>query len=251
MARAAAEGHRVVLVLATDGGGGLAASGYGAGSALGERRRSEAVAAAAALGVHRVEHLGYDDSGMAGAPSKLPRPFAAAGVDAAARRLAGILGEEDAHVLTSYDRAGGYGHPDHVQVHRVGARAAELAGTPVLLEATIDRDLLRRAAAVLRWVPGARGLDARAATAGYTPRAELTHRIDVRPYAARKRAAMAAHASQATADAGPRTLQVLLRLPGPVFERVAGHEWYRRPGHPPGRPLLDDLLAGSGAGDPG
>jgi LmbE family N-acetylglucosaminyl deacetylase len=241
MARAAAAGHRVVLVLATDGGGGLAASEYGRGAELGERRRSEALTAAAALGVQRVRFLGWDDSGMAGAPSGLPRPFAAAPVEVAARRLAAILREEHADVLTSYDEAGGYGHPDHVQVHRVGALAAELAGTPVLLEATVDQELLRRALRVVRWLPS---LDTEAAAAGYTPRAELTHRVDVRAYALQKRAAMTAHASQATADVGARTLQVLLRLPAPVFARVVGHEWYRRPGLAPARPLLDDVFAG-------
>ena len=45
-------------------------------------------------------------------------------------------------MLTTYDAAGGYGHPDHVQVHRVGRLAARMAGTPVVLEATVDRDLL-------------------------------------------------------------------------------------------------------------
>ena len=60
-------------------------------------------------------------------------------------------------MLTSYDPAGGYGHPDHVQVHRVGARAAALAGTPVLLEATVDR---RRCAGSLRLVARLPGLPA-------------------------------------------------------------------------------------------
>ena len=63
-----------------------------------------------------------------------------ADVDAAARRLAAILSEESAEVLTAYDHHGGYGHPDHIQVHRVGLRAAELAGTPVVLQATMNRD---------------------------------------------------------------------------------------------------------------
>ena len=56
--------------------------------------------------------------------------FWRADVEEAARRLADILEEEQADVLTIYDEWGVYGHPDHVQVHRVGARAAELAGTP-------------------------------------------------------------------------------------------------------------------------
>lgn len=242
MARAAAAGHRVVLVLATDGAAGLAAGELRAD--LGSRRRAEARASAAALGVARVEFLGYDDSGMAGAPSGLPRPFAAAGADAA-DRLAAILREERADVLTTYDPAGGYGHPDHVQVHHVGARAAALAGTPLLLEATVDRLLLHRALRLVGWLPGLPAGFSPAAVAGaYTARADLTHRVDVRAFAGRKRAAMAAHASQAGADSGVRTLQVLLRLPRPVFARVLGHEWFRQPGRAPGGPLLDDVFAG-------
>jgi LmbE family N-acetylglucosaminyl deacetylase len=245
MARAAAAGHRVVLVLATDGGAGLAAAGFGTGDALARRRRAEAEAAAAALGVARVEFLGYADSGMAGAPSGLDRPFAGADVEEAASRLAAILRAERADVLTSYDPAGGYGHPDHLRVHRVGARAAALAGTPVLLEATVDRLLLRRALRLVQWLPGLPdGFDPDSVAQAYTARNDLTHRVNVRGFTGAKRAAMAAHASQAGADRGTRTLQVLLRLPGPVFDRVLGREWYRQPGLRPGRPLLDDVFAG-------
>jgi LmbE family N-acetylglucosaminyl deacetylase len=244
MARAAAAGHRVVLVLATDGAAGLAGSDFGTGGTLARRRRAEASAAADALGVARVEFLGYDDSGMAGAPSGLDRPFAAADVEEAARKLAAILRAERADVLTSYDPAGGYGHPDHLRVHSVGARAAALGGTPVLLEATVDRLLLTRALRLVQWLPGLpAGFDAGSVAQAYTARAELTHRVDVRAFTAAKRAAMAAHASQASADQGTRTLQVLLRLPGPVFDRVVGREWYRQPGLRPGRPLRDDVFA--------
>jgi len=245
MARAAAAGHRVVLVLATDGAAGLAAAGFGAGADLARRRRTEAEAAAAELGVARVEFLGYDDSGMAGEPSGLPRPFAAAGVEGAAKQLAEILREERADVLTIYDPAGGYGHPDHMQVHRVGGRAADLAGTPVVLEATVDRLLLRRALRLVGWLPGApAGFDPGSVAAAYTARADLTHRVDVRGFTDRKRAALAAHGSQATANRGTRTLRILLRLPRPLFDLVAGHEWYRERDRPPTRPLLDDVFAG-------
>ena len=68
-----------------------------------------------------------------------------ADVDEAAERLAAILREEDADVLTIYDSDGNYGHPDHIQVHRVGLRAAELAGTPRVFEGTINRDHIKRA----------------------------------------------------------------------------------------------------------
>ncbi len=55
---------------------------------------------------------------------------------------------------------------------------------------------------------------------------------------------MAAHASQATADRGTRTLRVLLRLPVPVFDLVVGHEWFRQPGRVPPRRPLDDVFTG-------
>ena len=245
MARAAAAGHRVVVVFATDGGAGLASAAYGPRGGMGPVRRDEARAAAGVLGAVRVEFLGYADSGMAGEPSGLAGPFSAADPAEAADRLAAVLRAERADVLTSYDPAGGYGHPDHVQVHRVGARAAALAGTPVLLEATVDRTALRRVLRLVSRLPGLpAGFDPRLVDRAYTPRAELTHRVDVRAFTGPKRAAMAAHASQATADQGTRTLQVLLRLPVPVFDLVAGHEWFRQPGRVPPLRLLDDVFAG-------
>ena len=75
------------------------------------------------------------------------------------------------------------------------------------------------------------------------PRAVLTHRVDVRAFADRKRASMAAHASQATADSGDRTLAALLRLPRPLYRRVLGREWFVERGRPAGGPLLDDVFA--------
>src|SRR5204863_8121402 len=91
------------------------------------------------------EFLGYLDSRMMGTPHNDDHASCwTADLDEAANRLARILDEERAHVLTIYDDHGGYGHPDHIQVHRVGARAAELAGTPVVYESTINRDHIRR-----------------------------------------------------------------------------------------------------------
>ncbi len=239
LARLAAEGHRVVLVVATDGAAGLADH---PGAGLAELRAAELAASAAALGVARVVRLGYPDSGDDG---DRPGGFATADVGQAADRLAELLRAERADVLTSYDAAGGYGHPDHRQVHLVGAAAAALAHTPLVLEATVDADLLGRVTRLLAKVPGLPAdLSAPRLAAGYTPRRRLTHRVDVRPYAAAKRAAMAAHASQAGAPAGSdrRTLALLLRLPGPLFRFALGREWFVEAGRPPG-PLLDDALA--------
>ena len=132
LAKAAKDGHRVVLVFGTRGEHGEVVEGYlDAGEQLWERRVKETHAAAEILGVSRVEFLGYVDSGMMGTPeNEAPGSFWQADVEEAAQRLAAILREEDAAVLTAYDENGVYGHPDHIQVHRVGLRAAELAGTP-------------------------------------------------------------------------------------------------------------------------
>ncbi|HEX2118991.1 MAG TPA: PIG-L family deacetylase, partial [Acidimicrobiales bacterium] len=146
MAKAADEGHRVVLVVATKGECGEVPEGFlEPGEALWQRRVEETLAAAEILGVARVEFLGYEDSGMVGTPENdRPESFWQADVDEAAGRLAAILTEEKADILTVYDENGSYGHPDHVQVHRVGVRAAELAGTPKVYMSTINRDHFRR-----------------------------------------------------------------------------------------------------------
>ena len=240
MSRAAAEGHRVVLVVATAGEAGLTA---GDPTGLGERRLAELRRSAFALGCARVECLGYADSGMTGQAGGAAA-FVRADPDVVAGRLAELLLAERADVLTTYDQAGGYGHPDHVQVHHVGRRAAELAGTPVVLEATVDRRALQRVLRVLHRLPGipADFAPGRFAAA-YTAPDRLTHRVDVRRHVGAKRASMAAHASQATADEGTRTLAVLLRLPQPVFRRALGFEWFVEQGRAPAAPLLDDVFA--------
>jgi LmbE family N-acetylglucosaminyl deacetylase len=247
LAKLAAAGHRVVLVVATAGESGLAADSLPGELSLGERRTAELTASAEVLGCARVCLLGYGDSGLDGRAA-LGRPsFAATDVDEAADRLADILRQEEADVLTTYDAAGGYGHPDHRQVHRVGARAAELAGTPVVLEATVDRDSLRwvlRLLRLFRWalpglyVPPSSGI--------YTARRDITHRIDVGPFADVKRAAMQAHVSQATAPSGVRTLALLLRLPRPLFRRLVRYEWYVQPGRRSATAPATDVFDGLG-----
>ncbi|HSY15751.1 MAG TPA: PIG-L family deacetylase [Jatrophihabitantaceae bacterium] len=255
IARAVAEGHRVVLVVATAGEAGLSATGLSATGTtasapgeLGELRWAELERSAAVLGVHRIVGLGYGDSGMDGQyqdeQCRGARPaFSAVPVHEPAARLAAILREESATALISYDPRGGYGHPDHVQVHRVGRAAADLAGTPLLLEATLDRRLLRRTMRAIEWLPRLpEGFSSQALAGSFAAPEELTHRVDVRRYLPQKRAAMAAHATQATADSGTRLLAVLLRLPGPLFAATVGREWFVERGRTPSRPLLDDIF---------
>ncbi len=133
-------------------------------------------------------------------------------------------------MLTVYDRQGNYGHPDHIQVHRVGLRAAELAGTPQVLEATMSRDHIRRLLAAAReagvdFGEGAPDLDDPDVLLGM-PDAVITTRIDVTPWLDRKRASMAAHATQ-VGDTGA----FLAMEPG-VFAAAMGTEFFIRHGVP-------------------
>lgn len=225
----------MVLVVATDGSAGLADDALVPG--LGERRDRELERSAAALGCARVVRLGFADSGWQS--SARAGGFSEIDVDVGAGRLARVLREESADVLTVYDAAGGYGHPDHIQVHRVGVRAAELAGTPVVLEATVDRRLIQRAVRLVSWLPGlhVRAADFRTA---YTESGRITHEVDVRAYCLAKRRAMQAHASQA--GGGVRTLAILLHLPGPLFRAVLGREWFTERGRAPG-PRSGDVFS--------
>ena len=243
IARLAGQGHRVLIVTATDGGAGLVSPASAQDSdEVAVIRRAELAHSARALGAVGVTHLGYADSGLDGVGSSSTPGLAAAGgrvfagvpVEEAASRVAEILHEERVACLVGYDAAGGYGHPDHLQVHRVARRAVDIAGTPLLLEASLPGEVFRtvgRAAQFgSRLVPAIPGAAIRSWTTAYRRRRELTHRIDVRPVLAAKHEALMAHTSQASG--GLRTIDLLLRLPGPLFEVVAGTEWFVGPANP-------------------
>ncbi len=238
LARAAAEGHRVVLVTATRGERGLAGRSDGTGEQLAAVRMAELHASASALGASRVVWLGYDDSGLIAAPGATAS-FAHADVEVAAQRLADVLREERADVLTVYDRNGGYGHPDHVQVHRVGSRAAVLADTRVVLEATVSAGLFRAVLGALRVAGHALGIPPLETRDVFSPRHAITHSVPVGASLAAKRAAMAAHGSQRRASGEVRVLDRLLRLPLPVFAIVFGREWFVEQGRLPGGRISD------------
>jgi LmbE family N-acetylglucosaminyl deacetylase len=246
MARAAADGHRVVLVVATRGELGEVAEGFlDDGESLTDRRVAETHRAAGILGATRVEFLGYHDSGMMGEATNADEAcFWRADVEEAARRLALILEAEAADVLTVYDDNGNYGHPDHIQVHRVGVRASELAGTPRVYEATVNRDEVRRqmvAFADLRQQESALadGLpeDPEDFDIG-VPESRLTTCVDVTAHVATKRAAMRAHASQISETS------VFLAMPDEAFAAIFGQEWFIRRDREPGPPWEHDLFEG-------
>ena len=220
MAKAVAAGHRVILVMATDGAAGLASSDI---DELAQTRAHELAISAQLLGVHEVVNLGYADSGL---DAGVAEGFATVSVDQAADQVAAMLEEYSADIVVGYDPSGGYGHPDHVQVHRVVRAAAQRTGVQ-LFEATLPREPIARAvhaAARLRLTP--RDFDPAEFDRAWTPRAQITHRVNVRPFLAAKRAAQAAHASQASSDGGVRTLQILGALPGPLASMLLGTEFY-------------------------
>ena len=237
MARAARDGHRVVLVVATRGEKGEPQPGVLAdGEQLWERRVIETHAAAEILGVDRVEFLGYEDSGMIGDPANdNPACFWQADVAEAADRMAAILRDVDADVLTIYDSHGGYGHPDHIQVHRVGIRAAELAGVDRVFQSTMNRDRIlaqmRENAALFEdeveaEIEGetAEQMQRRAEAAERgefgSPEAVITHAVDVTTQVDVKKAAMAAHRSQIGPDS------FFFTMPPEVFAAAFGTEWF-------------------------
>jgi LmbE family N-acetylglucosaminyl deacetylase len=184
-----------------------------------------------------VEFLGYRDSGMVGtATNDHPEAFCRADLDDAAERLAGILREEAADVVTVYDENGVYGHPDPVQVHRVGVRAAELAGTPRVLESTMNRDYLRG----LRVQAQEAGAEVDAVDAPDVdemqlglPADRITTRVDVAAHIDRKRASMRAHASQISETS------FFLTLAPDLFAMSFGYEWFILCGAPPGTAETD------------
>ena len=127
LARYADQGEQVVVVTATDGVEGEIHN-YDDIDAirprLAEVRAEEIAAALEVLGVKLHEFLGYRDSGMMGTEANgHPESFWQADLFAATARLVRLIRRHQPEVMVIYDPFGGYGHPDHIQVHRVGLAA--------------------------------------------------------------------------------------------------------------------------------
>jgi len=144
IAKYAAEGAYVTLVTCTLGELGeiipprLAALAADRDDQLGGYRIGELDAACRALGVCDHRFLGgpgrWRDSGMIGTPGNDDaRAFSQADVDEAARDLAAVIREVRPQVMVTYDDDGFYGHPDHIQAHRVSYRAYQLAADPAII----------------------------------------------------------------------------------------------------------------------
>jgi LmbE family N-acetylglucosaminyl deacetylase len=225
MAQLAAAGHRVVLVVCTGGELGLTTDAAVDGPGLAGQRRGETEAAAALLGIARVVTLDYRDSGMDGdTANHAPGSFWTAELELAAKAVAAVLEEEGAAAVVGYDHRGIYGHPDHVQAHRVTHRAAALAGVPTVYDATVDREYLHFVETHLVEEAALTGDLGLVRSRIGVATVDITTTIDVRPWLEHKRAAMAAHASQI-----PESTSAL-QLPQHHFRDVYGWEWYVRTG---------------------
>jgi N-acetyl-1-D-myo-inositol-2-amino-2-deoxy-alpha-D-glucopyranoside deacetylase len=243
MAKYAAEGARVTLVTCTLGELGeiippeLAHLAADADGGLGEYRIGELAAACAALGVTDHRFLGgpgrWRDSGMKGEPSNdAPDCFWRADVDEAAGELLGVIREIRPQVLVTYDDNGFYGHPDHIQAHRVAWRAFELADGLVskFYATAVPRSVLAGAIEAMRTSPGDAG-----SSGGGTNFTEVesvddlpfgvsdeavTTEIDATAYLDQKLAAMRAHATQIAVDSP------FFAFSDNVGQRAFGREYY-------------------------
>jgi len=245
MAKAKRDGHNVVLVVATRGEQGEPVEGIlNEGELLGDRRSAETQRSADILGVDRVEFLGYEDSGMIGEPANdNEKCFWQADIDEAATRLSAILRDVDADILTVYDEHGGYGHPDHIMVHRVGRRAAEMCGIDRVYWSTMNRTQIQEQMAANPDMAAEfdeDGDDRVDRDSFGLPETEITHAVDVTEFIDEKKASMAAHESQIDDES------FFLKMPPEIFAGAFGTEWYVRQGTTRTGDFSSDLFADLG-----
>ncbi|WP_327593640.1 N-acetyl-1-D-myo-inositol-2-amino-2-deoxy-alpha-D-glucopyranoside deacetylase [Streptomyces chartreusis] len=254
MARYAAEGVRVTLVTCTLGEHGEVIPPelrHLTGTELGEHRLGELTAAMRELGVEDFRLLGgrgrYEDSGMMGiADNDDPASLWQADVDTAARELVEVILEVRPQVLVTYDPDGGYGHPDHIQAHRIAMRAAELAvdagwEIPKVYWNRVPRTAADEAFARLQEdLPGLPF--GKAATVADVPGVvaddRITTVIDGTAHAAAKAAAMRAHATQI--EVAEPYFVLSNELAQPLFTT----EYYELVRGEPGSRPESDLFAG-------
>jgi N-acetyl-1-D-myo-inositol-2-amino-2-deoxy-alpha-D-glucopyranoside deacetylase len=245
MARYAAQGTHVTLVTCTLGElgeiipPGLAHLAEAAGGGLGGYRIGELDAACAALGVSDHRFLGgagrFKDSGMMGLPSnEAPECFWQADPDEAAGMLLRIIDDVQPQVIISYDQHGFYGHPDHIQAHRVAWRAfarARAAGGSVRKFYATAMPLSALARAIALDGTSFRRVESAATLPFGIPDDEVTTAVDGRDYLDAKLAAMAAHATQMSVE-GP-----FYALSDGIGLRALGTEYYTLLSEPLGPPV--------------
>jgi LmbE family N-acetylglucosaminyl deacetylase len=241
LAAYAAQGIRTVLVTCTNGELGDAPTAkpgdddHVTADVVAMRLR-ELEDSCAVLGISHLELLGYHDSGMMGWPQNdAEGSFWSTPVDQAAAPLVALMEQYQPDVVVTYDDFGFYGHPDHIQAHRITLAALETTGST----AKVYFPTFRRSS-----MPEFR---ARLAEAGIelpdidesafgVPDEAIGATIDCREHAPAKRAALEAHVSQAENI-------FFLQIPMAEFTEVFGVEEFVRH-HPAGGGVETDLFAG-------
>ncbi|MEU0524608.1 PIG-L family deacetylase [Streptomyces niveus] len=208
LARYAAEGIRTVLVTCTDGGCGDGPGGVKPGdpghdpAAVALMRRQELEASREVLKISDLEMLDYADSGMAGWPSNdAPGSFWRTPVEESAARLAELMRHYRPDVVVTYDENGFYGHPDHIQAHRITMAALEMTTlTPKVYWTTMPRSQVQRFGETMREfqedMPEPDPAEAAAMAEIGLPDDEITTWVDTTAFSGQKFDALAAHASQ-------------------------------------------------------
>ena len=231
MALYASLGAQVTLVTCTRGEEGevlvprLAHLASSAQDGLGKHREIELANAMKELGISDFRFLGhYRDSGMMGTePNDRPDVFWQADVEVASKELAVVIDEIKPHVLITYDEIGGYGHPDHIQAHRVAMRASEVSEWKIqkIYWNTMPKSVLAESMAKMKELGsdffGVESVDD-------LPFAKddslVTTLIDANVFVDAKLAAMKAHETQIALD-GP-----FFALSNNLGQQVWGHEYY-------------------------
>ena len=236
MAMYAALGAQITLVTCTRGEEGevlipeLAHLAAHETDQLGRHREVELANAMKALGVTDHRFLGagkgeFRDSGMMGTePNNRRDCFWQADLDEAAKLLVEIIQEIKPHILITYDEIGGYGHPDHIQAHRVAMRAAELSKdwqiSKIYWNATPKSVLAEGIAAMKEAGSNFFGVE----NVDELPFAKddelVTAVVDANEYVDAKMAAMKAHSTQIELD-GP-----FFALSNQLGLQVWGNEFY-------------------------
>ena len=249
LARYAAEGVRTVLVTCTDGRCGDGPGGVKPGEdghdpdAVVAMRADELKRAAQILEVTHLELLGYRDSGMMGwAENDAPGSFWQTPVDEAAARLAELMRRYEPDVVVTYDENGFYGHPDHIQAHRITMAAHERTGiAKKLYWTTVPRSQFEEFGKLMRelgadWDEPEEGA-AEEPEIGL-PDEQVTTWVDTKAYGAQKYDALAEHASQ-----GENIF--FLRMGRERFTEYMGTETFVRVADSTGAATPeDDLFAG-------
>ena len=248
LARYAAEGIRTVLVTCTDGGCGDGVDGVKPGEpghdpqAVVIARRSELDEACKVLNVTHSERLDYPDSGMMGwATNDAPGSFWSTPVADAATRLGELMERYQPDVVVTYDENGFYGHPDHIQAHRITMAAVEATGIPAKVYwTTVPRSGFKEFEKVMRdlgadWdEPSGDGSEPEIGL----PDEEITTWVDTVSFSDQKYDALAAHASQSENI-------FFLRMGRERFAQLMGGETFVRVHDTTNATLPeDDLFAG-------